>query len=346
MIGGDGNGWRADTFYKVRGLAWHGDRLYASVTGPRSDGERGEVWSWNRRAWRREDGEADGPWPASQFVEHLFSHDGWLFAATSGGVWRLRDRRWEDVTGDLAFDDKRGGYAFAAWRGGLAMSFWGEPGVAVFDGQRWQRLAGPSGGWGRGTRTVYCLQSFEDRLYAGTGTGRLTGPAASVWRFDGSSWERIAGGGERGSWSREGIPFVLSLREHAGFLIATLSRPPGTLARTSSAWAFDGRDWRPLGTGPVPPLMARSLIMNDSEVVGGRLIVATGDGQGRVAQVWELEASQRWRPVGGEVFSAERTDGAGGYWIYRLCSASGDLYAGTAGHKGAARVYRFSPSSP
>jgi hypothetical protein len=84
--------------------------------------------------------------------------------------------------------------------------------------------------------------------------------------------------------------------------------------------------------------------MNDCEVLGGRLVVATGDGTSRTAQVWELDASQHWRPVGDHVFSAGMTDSPGGYWVYRLCAGGGDLYAGTAGHKGAARVYRFSPS--
>jgi hypothetical protein len=57
--------------------------------------------------------------------------------------------------------------------------------------------------------------------------------------------------------------------------------------------------------------------------------------------VWELEADQSWREVGGETFRAP-TGGPGGYWIYRLCAAEGALYAGTAGHRGAARVFRFS----
>ena len=82
----------------------------------------------------------------------------------------------------------------------------------------------------------------------------------------------------------------------------------------------------------MPPLMARSLIMNDCEILGGRLVVATGDGTSRTAQVWELEANQHWRPVGDDVFSAGMTDSPGGYWIYRLCAEGGDLYAGTAGH--------------
>lgn len=341
LIGGDGAGWEGGAFYKVRGLAWQGERLYASLTGPLSDGPRGEVWSWDRRTWRREKHE----WGSTaSFVEHLFSFHGSLYAAERGAVWKLHDGRWTSTGGELCEPGKSGGYAFAEWQGRLVMSFWGKPAVAVLYGERWSFLPDPGEGWGANVRTVYCLHQCGSFLYAGTGTGRFAGPASSVWRFDGRNWEKIGGDGIRGSWIEPGIPFVLSLNTYGGMLIATLSRPPGTHPHTSNVWAFDGARWRAIGTGKVPLLMGQSLIANDTAVFGGRFVAATGDGFHRDAQIWELEPDQSWRPAGAENFSVPVSDAPGGYWIYRLCAADNALFAGTAGHRGGARVFRFADS--
>jgi hypothetical protein len=84
--------------------------------------------------------------------------------------------------------------------------------------------------------------------------------------------------------------------------------------------------------------MAESLIMNDTAVYRGNLVAATGDSAHRRAEVWELERDQQWRAVGGGVFGPLKTG-----WIYKLCVGGDALFAGTAGHRGAARVLRFGP---
>lgn len=338
MIGGDGMGWPAKEFYKVRGLAWHEGRLYASLTGPTTEGPRGEVWAWDGKAWEAQ----PGGWnPTESFVEHLFSHCGFLYAAERSGMWQLARDRWQRVAESFTVPGRCGPYAFAAWQGRPAVAFWGDPSILVLRGERWERLPAPDAGWGEDARTIYCLNEYAGALYAGTGTGKFSGPGAAIWRFNGRHWEKIAGGGLRGSWIQPGIPFVLSLNVYGGFLVATVSRPRSTHAQASNVWAFDGEMWHPVGTSKVPELMARSLIMNDSAVYGGRLVVATGDGSQQTAQLWELEADQRWRAVGGDQFDAKEAGIPGGYWVYKLCVAEGALFAGTAGHEGAARVFRF-----
>ena len=339
QIGGDGKGWAAGEFYKVRGLAWQRGRLYASVSGPATDGPRGEIWAWDGASWER----LATPWDGgSSFVEHLFVHDERLYAAERGGVW-VHDRgQWHALRDEVTVAGVSGPYAFGSWRGDVAVTFWGAPAVMAHSSNGWRRLPDPAGGWGESVRTVYCVHEHGGALYAGTGTGKFVGPGPAVWRFDGRAWEKIAGGGVRGSWSQGGIPFVLSMTTYGGMLIATTSRPPSTPPQATNIWAFDDAQWHPVGAGKVPELMARSLIANDSAAYESRLIVATGDGKHRDAEVWQLQADHGWRAIGAGAFRSQGAEGAGGYWVYKLCAAGDALFAGTAGHRGAARVFRFS----
>jgi hypothetical protein len=344
-IGGDGAGWAADAFYKVRGLAMHQGALFASLTGPRADGPNGYVWRFDGQSWQQAGGGIGGSWPSDQsFVDHVFSMgpEG-LYAAEKTGVWRLHAERWKHLSAGLDLNEKCGPYGFTQWRGKLVMSQWGRPRVAIKDdGDEWSYLPDPADGWGAGVRTVYCLAELKGALYAGTGTGSFSGPGGAVWRYDGQAWEKIAGGGIRGSWARDGIPFVLSLTVFGDYLVATLSRPAGTAGAVSNVWLFDGQRWAPLSVGATPALMGQSLIMNDAIVYRGRLVVATGHDTRRPAQIWELGPDHGWHAV---VCPALDTppQGEGGWWVYRLCSDGHHLFASTAGHRGAAKVLRFTP---
>ena len=344
-IGGDGVGWPADQFYKVRSLAFVRGTLFASLTGPTQEGPRGEVWAFASGFWRRIGGSERNSWPAEPaFVDQLAHHRGSLYAGAAQHLWCYDGNRWTDAVGSLPVKDRAGPYAFAEMEQGLAVSFWGDPAVGVFDGTSCKRLPDPCDGWGANARTVYCLAMFQGLLYAGTGTGRLSGAASSVYRFDGGRWEKVAGAGIRGSWTQAGVPFVLSLTVFGAQLIATLSRPPGTPATASNAWAFDGDEWRPIGRGAPPSIMAHSSIMNDAKIFNGHLVVATGDSERRDARVWTLDAQQHWHDVSGSALNAAPNDRPGGYWIYSLCVGDNHLYAGTAGHQGGARVFQWKPA--
>ncbi|CAN7457901.1 hypothetical protein [Polaromonas sp. LjRoot131] len=343
---GDGRGWPADAFYKVRGLAMHRGALHASLTGPKADGPGGQVWRLSDEACTQVGGDLAGSWRADDsFVDHLFSlDDNTLLAAEKTGVWRLSDDRWTHISEGLALGEKCGPYSFASWNGQVVMGQWGHPRVALLGANnQWTYLPDPEGGWGAGARTIYGLVAFKGMLYAGTGTGRLTGPASAVWRYDGTSWEKVGGAGIRGSWAREGLPFVLSLGVFGECLVATVSRPEDTPKGASSVWLFDGDRWGPLAVGATPALMAESLIMNDAIVYKGRLVVATGHGTRRPAQIWMLDGSHGWRPVGPPELG-HPGPGEGGWWVYRLCTDGERLYASTAGHRGAAKVFCFTPA--
>jgi hypothetical protein len=270
-------------------------------------------------------------------------HEGDLYAAISAGIWRLSEGRWSDITAPLIVHAKAGPYAFASTSLGLGVSFWGEPGVALYEEAGWRRLPNPTGGWGAGVRTVYCLAEFRGQIYVGTGTGKLSGLGSSVYRYDGQTWEKVGGGGVRGSWTAQGIPFVLSLRVFGNSLIATLSRPHHTSAAASNVWAFDGAEWRPIGVGRTPDLMGRSLIMNDALVYRRTLVVATGDSHMRRPRVWALDHEQRWHDTSGDALSDSSNTRPGGLWIYSLATDNVSLYAGTAGYQGSAKVFRFAP---
>jgi hypothetical protein len=343
-IGGDGIGWPADQFYKVRSLAFGGGTLFASLTGPTQEGPRGEVWAFADDVWRRIGGSERNSWPAEPaFVDQLTLHRGTLYAGAAQRLWCYDGHRWADAAGPLPVTDRAGPYAFADLDQRLAVSFWGDPAVSVFDGITCKRLPDPEDGWGANARTVYCLAVFQGALCAGTGTGRLSGSAACVYRWDGGKWEKIGGAGIRGSWTQEGVPFVLSLTAFGEQLIATLSRPAGTPAAASNVWAFDGTEWRPVGGGNTPAIMADSSIMNDAKVFNGHLVVATGDSSKRNVRIWTLDAEQNWHDVSGGALNGPVNDRPGGYWVYSLCIGDDHLYAGTAGHQGGARVFRWTP---
>jgi hypothetical protein len=346
-IGGDGAGWAGDAYYKVRGLAVHQGALFASVTGPRADGPNGHVWRFTGQNWQQAGGNVGGSWAADQsFVDHIYSMgaDG-LFAAEKSGVWRLHEDRWTHLCDGLELNDQCGPYGFAQWDGKLVMNQWGRPRVAVKDdAHAWSYLPDPADGWGAGVRTIYCLAEWNGALYAGTGTGSYRSASGAVWRHDGRQWEKIGGGGIRGSWSRDGIPFVLSLTPFGAYLVATLSRPAGTPGAASNVWLFDGQRWTPLAVGATPALMGQSLIMNDAIVFQDRLVVATGHDTRRPAQLWELGADQCWRAIDCPALETPG-EGEGGWWVYRLCSDGRQLFASTAGHRGAARVLRFTPDT-
>ena len=344
MIGGDGAGWLADQFYKVRSLVFDRGTLFASLTGPTQEGPCGEVWAFSDGAWSRIGGSERSSWPAEQaFVDQLALHGRSLYACAAKRLWRYDGNRWTDAAGPLPVKDKAGPYAFAEMDRELAVSFWGDPAVCVFDGTACKRLPDPDDGWGANARTVYCLAMFQGKLYAGTGTGKLSGSASSVYRFDGGRWEKVGGAGIRGSWAQEGVPFVLSLTVFGAQLVATLSRPAGTPAAASNVWAFDGDEWRPVGRGLTPALMANSSIMNDAKIFNGHLVVATGDSDRRDVRVWTLDAEQHWHDVSGDALNGSANGRPGGYWIYSLCVGDDQLYAGTAGHQGSARVFRWKP---
>ena len=345
LIGGDGLGWPKDTFYKVRGLVMYQGDLYASLTGPNPDGPCGEVWRQSNGIWSCVGGgsvfKAQGGYSS---IEHLFSARGVLLAAERSAVWQFDGNTWLSLSEGLELDLLSGPYCFAEWEGRTTMGQWGRPRVAVLDeGGRWSYLPEPHGGWGRAVRTIYAMLAYKGYLYAATGTGKFSGASSAVWRYDGKVWEQVGGSGIRGSWTRDGIPFVLSLSEFDNRLIATVSRPPGTPAAASNVWVFDGDRWGALAVGATPALMAGSLIMNDAITYFGNLVVATGHGDRQPSGIWELVSGSRWREVGPESL-ARSGEGDGGWWVYRLCTDGHHLYASTAGHRGAAKIFCFTPN--
>jgi hypothetical protein len=344
LIGGDGKGWPKDFYYKVRGMAVYDGNLYASLTGPQADGPKGEVWRWADGTWACMGAEVDFPGAGEKSsIDHLFSSPQGLLAAHRRGVWCWAGQRWLALSQGLSLDARCGPYSFADWDGRVVMGQWGRPRVAVLgDGGLWNYLPDPDGGWGHNARTIYALQAWKGSLYAATGTGKTTGPASSVWRFDGQRWEQVGGGGIRGSWSRDGIPFVLSLSVFDDRLVATISRPLDTPASVSNLWVFDGDRWGAWGVGATPALMAQSLIMNDAIDYRGHLVAATGHGERRAAAIWALADGEVWRSVGPEWLN-HPGQGEGGWWVYRLCTDGHCLFASLAGHQGAAAVLRFTP---
>jgi hypothetical protein len=276
-------------------------------------------------------------------VDNLAIYKGKLVAAAYDGVWTYNLSKWKKIDTGLNISSKHSVYCFCEWNGKLVAGFWGKPSVAIYNNDSWSYLPSPEHGWGKNTRTIYCLSTFNGYLYAATGTGKEYGEPSSIWRFDGKKWEKIAGSGIRGSWLSDGIPFVLSMTSYHEHLVVTLSRPHRKQSPvTSNVWAFDGNTWKPLDFGKIPELFSSSSIPNHSLVFQDHLLVATGDSIHRNTEVWRWSNKKNWIPIGPliEDLSLPIKSNAGGMWIYRMCTDNKNtLYVSTAGHLGAARIF-------
>ncbi|MBL7714973.1 MAG: hypothetical protein JNL01_05855 [Bdellovibrionales bacterium] len=123
-----------------------------------------------------------------------------------------------------------------------------EPGFLKFwsDDTPWRLLGGmkQNGSWdqlGRKYTQVRPLQVFQGKLYVGlVNNDHLYG---EVWRFDGAEWERVAGGGEMGSWNEGQYNAVNSMAADSTYLYAGT----GNYLGMATVWRFDGSTWTQIG---------------------------------------------------------------------------------------------------
>lgn len=345
IIGVAPKDWPSTLSYKVRSLAYMEGVVYASLTGPKQDGPNGAVYAYNDGVWQAISSEKSGP---TCPIDNLYVFDKSLYAATYDGVWRYNGTSWKLCNDGLKVDKNYSIYSFTSWNGMLVAGYWGRPDIAILKNQKWEVIAGPSKGWGKNARTIYCMQEFQGKLFVATGTGKLTGQSASIWCYEKNKWQQIAGNGIRGSWLSDGIPFVLSLTVFNDTLLATLSRTQEQNKSSSNVWAFDGVSWCPIGVGSIPLEFADSKIANHAIDFNDNFLIATGDNMHHHIQIWQYLNGEGFCSIGldsDNIFS-NTTDADKGAWIYQMCSDNKKcLYAAVAGHDGAARVLQITFNS-
>ncbi len=211
-LGGDSlNGGWTTNFEEVNSLASYENYLYAGLGNSANDGE---VWRWDGVSWTKIGGDSiNGGWTTGiERVASMTIHDGMLHvglgaSAGDGEVWRWNGATWSKIGGDslnsgwdntieqvealITYDGK-----LIAALGNSADD--GE--VWEWNGSAWAKLGGDdvNGSWTAATyERVRGLTVYNGDLYAGLGSSTGDG---EVWRWDGSTWEKVAGNSVNGSW--------------------------------------------------------------------------------------------------------------------------------------------------
>lgn len=364
-IGGAGTvpGWPAG-YSKTKALTVHRDHLYVGVTRPNQGPV--QVWRHDGKRWDQVgSAEKVADWARHSYVSALASDGTTLYAGIDDTVWAFDGiGGWRQIGGDGRAGSWPSGvfsnaYSLALYRGRLMAGMTGGTQAAVYAyaGGAWEKIAGGGmrAGWDEDRYTgVYELWSHSDGyLYAGLTAN--PGPTA-VFRFDGTRWDKIGGDGVRGSWRNPGFTYVLSFASLDGRLVISMNRHPLIEGNFSSIWAFDGREWQPVGLGNIPALWGQMHNYNALAAYRGRLVVGAGGHPAGNASVWEIDGGIRPVMVGGHgvLRSWGRPEPRGldllhsgtSELVYRFVVWRGDLIAGFGDDPGSAQVWRYRPTPP
>ncbi len=249
-IGGDGlNGsWNANQYSEVNSMTTDGTNLYASTgTGSTS----GDVWKWDGNSWTKIGSGANAgnnmtSWRAD-YVKALLWQNNSLYATPWSLVYKWNGSSWSAIGGfniNKSWDPTNiGGVSSTAnFNGkayfGLSGTNAGSAQVYEYDGTTALRIGGSGldGSWPALTYAgVYAMQSYKGALYVGLGSGANQ---AEVWKWNGSSWSKVAGTGINGTWNN-GEPIVRAMTVWNNKLYVGLGGG-GTYA---DIWQFDGSSW-------------------------------------------------------------------------------------------------------
>lgn len=329
MIGGPNAsiGWPEDyKFIDIKAMDVYRDRLYIGIRSDKSYNPRNiaDVFRYDGSRWEHVGGNGiRHSWKsgAKTRIQDLQDIGGYLYAAIGGGkpageaeLWRFDGETWE-LFGGRGINggwDREHGVVFSveSYKGDIYAGLHSydlrtPPAIYRFDSnqKRWHKIAGNGelGSWpardSNGRITYY--QPYEMAVYKGelyVGMASIT-PRLDIWRFDGSRWEKIGGGGIRNSWrptsNKLSHYLVTDLKPYQGHLIATLAYR--TERPFHPIWAFDGQIWRPVGNR-LPGQWRFNRNSNNAFSYRGYLYVGIQN-PWIGASLWEYDGRSKWRPV-------------------------------------------------
>lgn len=358
-IGGDGNGPGVITHTSIDSMAVFGGSLYVGGTNAAAGGA--DVWRYNSgTSWTQVGGDGlSNSWAASTFeaVSALHSDGTYLYAGigtttTDGEVWRYDGATWAKIGGDGT--NLGGG---ASWntnyeRVSSITSYGGNLYVGLGDsandaevwrlsGTTWTQIGGDglNTGWaGTAALTrVYSLVNDGTNLYAGLGNGS---GAAQVWKWNGSAWSQIGGGGTNGTtnWTTS----IVSTMVWANSKL--YAAPSSTTNYGSGVYEWNGSAWNLIGGWFINNSWGGSDITRimSSTVHNGKVYYGLGL-TNNTAQVYEYDGTTA-RRVGGSGL-----DGSWPVWTYEtinsMISYKGSLYVGLGTGASDSEVWKWDNST-
>jgi hypothetical protein len=167
---------------------------------------------------------------------------------------------------------------------------------------------------------VYCLASYDRRLYAGT--AGLPG-GGEAWQYDGIRWRRIADAG----FGDENNGAIISMAVFGAHLYAaTTNTTTGT-----QVWRYDGSTWAQVnvdGFGDRDNLSTPALSTHNNRLYAGTLNYTTG------TQIWEYNGTS-WNRVNEDGFRDSDNK-----LTRSMTEYHGFLYAGTSNSAGT-QIWRY-----
>jgi hypothetical protein len=301
MIGGDtlNSSWASSTFEGVYSLANDGTNIYAGLGSSTGDAE---VWRWNGATWSKLGGDS--------------VNSSW---ATGSVVWSMTN------VGSTVFV-------------GQSNNSSGNAEMWTVSGTTWTRNGGMyvNKSWGYfGTENVEVMTSYNGKLYAALGNN--TAGDATVWEYDGSTWQIVGGQGIDGSWNHSLIENVFSMVSYKGNLYVGT----GYTAGDGEVWRYNGTTWSQVGGDGLNSGWSGAGYegVYALAVYNGNLIAGLG-ASAQDAEVYSYNGTT-WSKIGG--------DGVGSSWsaasnielVNTLSVYGGNLYVGLGNSAGDADVWRY-----
>jgi hypothetical protein len=304
QVGGDGlnNGWAASTYETVASLHSDGTNLYAGLGTTRLDAE---VWSYNGTTWAKIGGDSiNGGWSSNfETVRSMTSVGGSLYAGLGDGAQ--------------------------------------EAAVYKYTAGTWTYIGGNplAGTWNRAALSqVASLTNDGTNVYAGLGTGSS---GADIYKYNGSSWTKIAGGGTNSSWTG---PAVVGAMVWANSKLYAAPWSSTVSVTGAGTWEFNGSSWTQNGGNFVNDSWGGFGVtrISSSATYNSKLYYGLG-GNVNSAHVYEYDGT-----------TARRIGGAGkdGSWpantyeeVTTLQAYGGSLYAGLGSGAGDGELWRWDGTS-
>jgi hypothetical protein len=353
QIGGDAvnSSWAAATYEYAYSLRYFGGNLYAGLGATAGDAE---VWRWNGTTWTQIGGDTlNAGWDATFENVYSLTDDGTNLYAGLGNtagdneVWRWNGSAWTKIGGDAVNGSFTNTHLYV---NGLVYAnstlYAGITGSAAsaevwsFNGTTWTRIGGNgiNKSW-----TFYNLQNVEsmavygDYLYAGT--GNTVAGNATVWRFDGTTWDIVGGQGINSSWAASTIEDVQSMVTMGGNLYVGL----GTTAGDADVWRFNGTTWTQVGGDALNSSWTAATYeeVYTMASLGGNLYAGLGN-SANDAEVWRYNGTA-WTKIGGDSLNSGWTtnyDRVSSLTVY-----GGQIYAGLGLTATEAEVWRWNGSA-